>query len=87
MRNSVARLQVYGRSNGARFRVASNPEFLREGTAVADFFHPDRIVVGVEDAESERATARNLQALSRGHLPLPRSPAEMSARRPPRYFS
>src|SRR5207253_2242705 len=46
-------LGVYGRSNGATFRVASNPEFLREGTAVADFFHPDRIVVGVEDAESE----------------------------------
>jgi len=47
-------LQVYGRSNGAKFRVASNPEFLREGTAVGDFFHPERIVVGVEDAESER---------------------------------
>jgi UDPglucose 6-dehydrogenase len=46
-------LEVYGRSKDARFRVASNPEFLREGTAVGDFFHPDRIVVGVEDAESE----------------------------------
>ena len=47
-------LQVYGRSNGGRFRVASNPEFLREGTAVGDFFHPDRIVIGVEDPESEQ---------------------------------
>ena len=43
-----------------KFRVASNPEFLREGTAVDDFFHPDRIVVGVEDDSSREATARNL---------------------------
>jgi UDPglucose 6-dehydrogenase len=43
----------YGRRSGLTFRVASNPEFLREGTAVGDFFHPDRIVVGTEDTESE----------------------------------
>ncbi len=47
-------LEVYGRNSSVTFRVASNPEFLREGTAVGDFLHPDRIVVGVADAETEQ---------------------------------
>jgi len=33
--------------------VASNPEFLREGAAIADFKHPDRIVVGAEDDRAQ----------------------------------
>ena len=47
-------LSVYSRKTGVTFRVASNPEFLREGTAVGDFLHPDRVVVGVEDETAER---------------------------------
>jgi len=48
---------------GLRFSVVSNPEFLREGSAVHDFMHPDRIVLGSED----RAAAQYVAHL---YLPL-----------------
>lgn len=52
-------LAAYSRNGDLKFEVASNPEFLREGTAVGDFFHPDRIVVGVEN-EKCAATMREI---------------------------
>jgi UDPglucose 6-dehydrogenase len=47
-------LTVYGNGGTVAFDVASNPEFLREGSAVEDFLHPDRIVVGVGGPRAER---------------------------------
>ena len=44
------------------FKVVSNPEFLREGTALHDFFHPDRIVLGSRD----RAAAERVASLYEG---------------------
>ena len=44
---------------GAQFDVASNPEFLREGAALADFMRPDRVVIGVETKRAEE-TLREL---------------------------
>ena len=70
------------RFNGAKdenFDVISNPEFLREGTAIEDFLYPDRIVVGA-DTERARAMLRQVyQPLIDGgyyrrpdHVPGPR---------------
>ncbi len=64
-------LAVYARNPGASFRVASNPEFLREGTAVGDFFHPDRIVIGVEDEESERQLREVYRPILEGRFRCP----------------
>ena len=46
-------LAVYAERPGLTFEVASNPEFTREGAAVEDFLHPDRIVVGVSGPRAE----------------------------------
>jgi UDPglucose 6-dehydrogenase len=64
-------LKVYASGAGAKFRVASNPEFLREGTAVEDFFHPDRIVIGVEEQESEQQLRELYRPILEGHFRCP----------------
>ena len=55
----VVRPIIERASNKEDFGVAMNPEFLREGSAVEDFFNPDRIVFGAED-ESSKAILEEL---------------------------
>jgi UDPglucose 6-dehydrogenase len=69
-------LIMAGTSPALDFSVASNPEFLREGSAIADFKRPDRIIVGVNDE-------RGRNALSEVYRPLylNRSPLMFTSRR------
>lgn len=48
-----------------KFDVVSNPEFLREGSGINDFTHPDRIVIGVESQKARQIMANLYQPLNR----------------------
>jgi UDPglucose 6-dehydrogenase len=54
----------------ADFVVASNPEFLREGAAIRDFKHPDRIVVGTEDERARKVIAEIYRPLYLNQSPI-----------------
>jgi UDPglucose 6-dehydrogenase len=54
----------------ADFAVVSNPEFLREGAAIHDFKHPDRIIVGAEDERARIVVAEIYRPLSLNQAPI-----------------
>jgi UDPglucose 6-dehydrogenase len=54
----------------ADFAVCSNPEFLREGSAIHDFTHPDRVLVGVEEPRARAVMERLYRPLSLRNAPL-----------------
>lgn len=55
---------------GARFAVASNPEFLREGAAIGDFKRPDRIVVGTDDEWAKQVMREIYRPLFLNQAPI-----------------
>ena len=74
---TVARVRKKLADLGSQARIVSHPEFLREGQAVADFLHPDRIVVGGWDREDAEAVAALYDALDADVLVTDPTSAEM----------
>ena len=67
-----------GRTAGADFGVAVNPEFLREGTSVRDFFDPPKTVIGEIDEASGDAVAALYEGLPGDVFRVPIPVAEMT---------
>src|SRR5438045_9712854 len=67
--DEVARV-IRGLRPDADFAVVSNPEFLREGAAIQDFKHPDRIVVGTDDARAKEVMAELYRPLYLNVAPI-----------------
>ncbi|MEF2553999.1 UDP-glucose/GDP-mannose dehydrogenase family protein [Aurantimonas sp. A2-1-M11] len=54
----------------AEFAIVSNPEFLREGSAIEDFRHPDRVVIGTDDERAKKVMDEVYRPLSLNRAPI-----------------
>ena len=63
--------RIVGEENpDADFDIAANPEFLREGAALADFMRPDRVVIGVENKRAEQVLRELYRPLNLIETPM-----------------
>ena len=63
-------IKRYIKNSNIPFDVASNPEFLREGSAIYDFMNPDRIVVGVESEKAKKIMEELYKPFTNKGFPL-----------------
>ena len=66
---TIAR-ELEQRGESIHFAVVSNPEFLKEGAAVADFMRPDRVIIGAEDSDAIKKMRMLYEPLNRNHEKL-----------------
>src|SRR5206468_10764983 len=59
-----------GAGSKHKFAVVSNPEFLREGSAIEDFMHPDRVVIGTRDERAAEMMRDVYSPLEAADVPL-----------------
>ncbi|MGB3179067.1 MAG: UDP-glucose/GDP-mannose dehydrogenase family protein [Albidovulum sp.] len=68
--NAAVRAVIEKAAPKAKFDVASNPEFLREGAAIDDFMRPDRVVVGVTSEQAEKVMGEVYRPLFLRDFPI-----------------
>ena len=59
-----------GKKAGKDFDIVSNPEFLKEGQALQDFFHPDRVIIGCENSRARDTMADLYRPLQSKSIPF-----------------
>ncbi len=65
------------KKNNVKFDVVSNPEFLREGSAINDFLYPDRVVIGVETEKAKRLMLKLYQKIKSPKIVVDTKSAEL----------
>lgn len=65
------------KKNNVEFDVVSNPEFLREGSAIEDFLKPDRIVIGVESEKAKKIMLKLYQKIKAPKIVVDTKSAEL----------
>ena len=79
-------LAVYNQGDGRNFRVAANPQFFREGAAAEDFLHPDRILVGVSEPETEQQLREVYQPILDRRFACPVHATDCPPFAPPKFM-
>ena len=69
-RDVARRIAAHHSARLADCVVVSNPEFLREGKALQDFFHPDRVIIGCEEPRARRTLEELYRPLNLIHIPI-----------------
>jgi len=71
-------VEVLAREAGLDLHIVSNPEFLRQGSAISDFMNPDRVVVGAENSSAGYQTQRLYRRINGPFLLCSRRSAELA---------